>query len=446
MKSIMEDYIKRSLPHNLEAEKAVIGAMLMDREAIEKTTEILTKEDFYESAYGLLFESILDIYKEEKPVDLITLQNCLKDKKAPPEISSLEFAKDLVEAVQTSANVKYYAEIVAEKSMLRKLIQMSKEIESSCYLAKEPINKIMDDAEKNIFKVTQKRNTGDFVSMKDVVLETLDEIEAASKTHGNVTGIPTGFIDLDYKLAGLHPAQLILIAARPGMGKTAFVLNIAQHLAFKKDKNVALFNLEMGKNELTKRLFALEGMVDSQALRTGNLQETDWMKLVEAAGVIGKSNLVIDDSSDITVSSMRSKCRKLKMEKGLDLIIIDYLQLMSGDGKHNSRQEAVAEISRSLKRLARELNVPIIALSQLNRKAEDRDGHEPQLSDLRESGAIEQDADVVMFLYREDYYEKDTENRNMAKLKIAKQRNGALGTIELVWFPQYTKFADYRKE
>ena len=442
----MDNYIKRSLPHNLEAEKAVIGAMLMDREAIEKAGEILAKEDFYEAVYGILFESILDIYREEKPVDLITLQNCLKDKNVPAEISNLEFARELVEAVQTSANIKYYAEIVAEKALLRRLIQMSKAIETSCYLAKGSINQIMDEAEKNIFAVTQKRNTGDFVSMKEVVLETLHEIEAASKTQGNVTGIPTGFADLDYKLAGLHPAQLILIAARPGMGKTAFVLNIAQHLAFKKDKHIALFNLEMGKNELTKRLFALEGMVDSQSIRTGNLKETDWMHLVEAAGVIGKSNLVIDDSSDITVSSMRSKCRKLKMEKGLDLIIIDYLQLMSGDGKHSSRQEAVAEISRSLKRLARELNVPIIALSQLNRKAEERDGHEPQLSDLRESGAIEQDADVVMFLYREDYYKKDIENRNLAKLKIAKQRNGAVGIIDLVWLPQYTKFADYRKD
>ena len=442
----MDNYIKRSLPHNLEAEKAVIGAMLMDREAIEKAGEILAKEDFYEAVYGILFESILDIYREEKPVDLITLQNCLKDKNVPSEISNLEFARELVEAVQTSANIKYYAEIVAEKALLRRLIQMSKAIETSCYLAKGSINQIMDEAEKNIFAVTQKRNTGDFVSMKDVVLETLDEIEAASKTQGNVTGIPTGFADLDYKLAGLHPAQLILIAARPGMGKTAFVLNIAQHLAFKKDKHIALFNLEMGKNELTKRLFALEGMVDSQSIRTGNLKETDWMHLVEAAGVIGKSNLLIDDSSDITVSSMRSKCRKLKMEKGLDLIIIDYLQLMGGDGKHASRQEAVAEISRSLKRLARELNVPIIALSQLNRKAEERDGHEPQLSDLRESGAIEQDADVVMFLYREDYYKKDIENRNLAKLKIAKQRNGAVGIIDLVWLPQYTKFADYRKD
>ena len=296
----MEKYIKRSLPHNLEAERAVIGAMLMDREAIEKAGEILTKEDFYESVYGILFESILDIYREEKPVDLITLQNCLKDKNVPSEISNLEFARELVEAVQTSANIKYYAEIVAEKALLRRLIQMSKAIETSCYLAKDSINQIMDEAEKNIFAVTQKRNTGDFVSMKDVVLETLDEIEAASKTQGHVTGIPTGFADLDYKLAGLHPAQLILIAARPGMGKTAFVLNIAQHLAFKKDKHIALFNLEMGKNELTKRLFALEGMVDSQSIRTGNLKETDWMHLVEAAGVIGKSNLLIDDSSDIT--------------------------------------------------------------------------------------------------------------------------------------------------
>ena len=442
----MEHNIKRSLPHNSEAEKAVIGSMLMDKEAIEKASEILTKSDFYESAYGILYECILDIYRDEKPVDLITLQNCLVAKKVPEEICRLEFAKELVEAVQTSANVKYYADIVAEKALLRRLIQASKDIETACYMGKDSTSKIMDDAEKNIFKVTQKGNTGDFVSMKNVVLSTMEEIEAASKTQGHVTGIPTGFMDLDYKLAGLHPAQLILLAARPGMGKTAFVLNIAQHLAFKKDKHVAIFNLEMGKNELTKRLFSLEGMVDSQAIRTGNLNENDWMKLVEAAAIIGKSNLVIDDSSDTTVASMRSKCRKLKMEKGLDLIIIDYLQLMSGGGKNESRQEVVAEISRSLKKLARELNVPIIALSQMNRDSEKRVGHEPQLSDLRESGAIEQDADVVMFLYRDDYYEQDSENKNLAKLKIAKQRNGALGIINLVWLPEYTKFADYRKE
>ena len=443
-----EALIKRVLPHSIEAEQAVIGAMLMDKEAILTSSEIVSGADFYQSAYGVIFEAIVEIYNEGKPVDLITLQSRLKEKDVPAEISSLEFVRDLVAAVPTSANVKYYAEIVAEKAMLRRLIKLNEEIENMCYLGKEPMEVVLETTEKKVFELVQKRNTGDFVPIKQVVLNALDKIELASKNAGSVTGIPTGFLDLDYKTAGLQNSDLILVAARPSMGKTAFVLNIAQHVAFKVNKSVAIFSLEMSKEQLVNRLFALEAQVDAQSLRTGNLKDSDWEKLIESAGTIGKSKLMIDDTPGISISELRSKCRKMKLEHGLDLIIIDYLQLMTGrvGGRSESRQQEISEISRSLKAVARELNVPVIALSQLSRAVEQRPDHRPMMSDLRESGAIEQDADVVMFIYREDYYNKDTELKNVAEIIIAKQRNGAIGTINLTWLPQYTKFAKYLKE
>ena len=443
-----EALIKRVQPHSIEAEQAVIGAMLMDKEAILTSSEIISGDDFYQSAYGVIFEAIVEIYNEGKPVDLITLQSRLKEKDVPAEISSLEFVRDLVAAVPTSANVKYYAEIVSEKAMLRRLIKLNEEIENMCYLGKEPMEAVLETTEKKVFELVQKRNTGDFVPIKQVVLNALDKIEAASKNAGSVTGIPTGFLDLDYKTAGLQPSDLILIAARPSMGKTAFVLNIAQHVAFKANKSVAIFSLEMSKEQLVNRLFALEAQVDAQSLRTGNLKDSDWEKLIESAGIIGKSKLMIDDTPGISISELRSKCRKMKLEHGLDIIIIDYLQLMTGrvGGRSESRQQEISEISRALKGVARELNVPVIALSQLSRAVEQRPDHRPMMSDLRESGAIEQDADVVMFIYRDDYYNKDTELKNVAEIIIAKQRNGAIGTINLTWLPQYTKFANYLKE
>ena len=443
-----EALIKRVLPHSIEAEQAVVGAMLMDRDAILTSSEIVSGEDFYQKAYGVIFDVIVEIFNEGKPVDLITLQTRLKEKDVPAEISSLEFVRDLVTAVPTSANVKYYAEIVAEKSMLRRLIKLNDEISNMCYLGKEPMEAVLELTEKKVFELVQKRNTGDFVPIKDVVLNTLEKIELASKTSGNVTGIPTGFLDLDYKMAGLQPSDLILVAARPSMGKTAFVLNIAQHVAFKANKAVAIFSLEMSKEQLVNRLFSLEAQVDSQSLRTGNLKDEDWEKLIESAGIIGKSKLIIDDTPGISISELRSKCRKFKLEHGLDLIIIDYLQLMTGrvGGRSESRQQEISEISRSLKGLARELNVPVIALSQLSRAVEQRPDHRPMLSDLRESGAIEQDADVVMFIYRDDYYNKDTELKNVAEIIIAKQRNGSIGTVNLTWLPNYTKFANYLKQ
>ena len=443
-----EALIKRVPPHSIEAEQSVVGAMLMDKDAITTASEIISGADFYQTAYGVIFDSVVELYDEGKPVDLITLQDRLKEKDVPEEISSLEFVRDLVTAVPTSANVKYYADIVAEKSTLRKLIKMNDEITNACYLAKEPVEAIMERTEKKVFELVQNRNSGDYVPIKQVVLNALERIEKSSKTKGVVTGIQTGFIDLDYMTSGLQPSDLILVAARPSMGKTAFVLNIAQHAAFRQNKTVAIFSLEMSKEQLVNRLFALESYVDAQLLRTGNLKDSDWEKLIEGAGVIGQSKLIIDDTPGISISEMRSKCRKYKLEHGLDLIIIDYLQLMSGSvgGKSESRQQEISEISRSLKALARELNVPVISLSQLSRAVEQRPDHRPMLSDLRESGAIEQDADVVMFIYRDDYYHKDTEHINEAEIIIAKQRNGPIGTVTLTWLPQYTKFANSQRK
>lgn len=440
-----EALIKRIMPNSLEAEQSVIGAMIMDREAIVIASETLTKEDFYQQSYGILFESMVELYNEGQPVDVVTLQNRLREKDVPPEISSMEFVGGLLLAVPTSANVKYYANIVADKAVLRRLIKVNEEIANQCYLGSDSVEDILADTEKQIFGILQNKGGGDYVPIKQVVINALEKIELAAKTQGNVTGIATGFLDLDYKMAGLQPSDLILVAARPSMGKTAFVLNIAQHVAFHSDMATAIFSLEMSKEQLVNRLFSLESRVDAQLLRSGNLEDADWEKLIEGAGIIGRSKLIIDDTPGISISELRSKCRKYKLEHDLKLIIIDYLQLMSGSGHSDSRQQEISEISRSLKALARELHVPVIALSQLSRAVEQRPDHRPMLSDLRESGAIEQDADVVMFIYRDDYYNKDTPDKNIAEIIIAKQRNGPIGTVNLVWLPQYTKFANMEK-
>ncbi len=440
-----EALIKRIMPNSLEAEQTVIGAMIMDREAVMTASETLLREDFYHQQYGVLFEAIVELFNEEKPVDVIVLQDRLREKDVPAELSSLEFVGELVASVPTSANIKYYANIVKEKSMLRRLIKVNEEIANQCYLGRESVEEIMAETEKKIFNLLQNRSSGDFVPIKTVVINALEKIELASKTMGNVTGIATGFIDLDYRMSGLQPSDLILVAARPSMGKTAFVLNIAQYVAFHSKLCTAIFSLEMSKEQLVNRLFSLESRVDAQLLRSGNLADSDWEKLIEGAGTIGRSSLIIDDTPGISISELRSKCRKYKLEHDLKLIIIDYLQLMSGSGRTDSRQQEISDISRSLKGLARELNVPVIALSQLSRQVEQRPDHRPMLSDLRESGAIEQDADVVMFIYRDDYYNKDTDNKNIAEIIIAKQRNGPIGTVNLVWLPQYTKFVSMEK-
>ena len=445
MPTMEETVLKRILPHSVEAEQFVIGAMIMDREAIVVASELITAEDFYNKQYGILFDTMVELNDEGKPVDLVTLQDRLKEKDVPPEVSSLEFVRDLITAVPTSANIKYYAGIVAEKSTLRKLIRLNEEIANTCYAGKESLEIILEETEKKIFEVVQKRNTGDFVPIRQVVMNAMDKIEKAAKNKGAVTGIPTGFVDLDYRTAGMQPSDLVLIAARPSMGKTAFVLNIAEHVAFRQNKTVAIFSLEMSKEQLVNRLFSLESKVDSQHIRTGQLSDQEWEKLIESAGVIGKSNLIIDDTPGISIAELRSKCRKYKLEHNLSMIIIDYLQLMSGSGRTDSRQQEISDISRSLKAVARELSVPVLALSQLSRAVEQRPDHRPMLSDLRESGAIEQDADVVMFIYRDDYYNHDTDKKDVAEIIIAKQRNGPIGTIELAWLPNYTKFANLEK-
>ena len=442
MAALEEAIIKRILPHSIEAEQSVIGSMMIDKDAIMAASELITGEDFYNKQYGIVFETMVELHDNGKPVDLITLQDKLKEKDVPSEVSSLEFIRDIITAVPTSANIRHYANIVAEKSILRKMIRLNEEIENLCYSGKESMEFILEDAEKRIFDLVQKRNSGEFVPIRQVVMNALKKIEAASKTTGRVTGIATGFYDLDFKTSGMQPADLVLIAARPSMGKTAFVLNIAQHVAFRLNETVAIFSLEMSKEQLVNRMFSLESNVDAQNLRNGTLSDMEWEKLIESAGVIGKSNLIIDDTAGISILEMRSKCRKFKLEHNLKMIIIDYLQLMSGSGRSESRQQEISEISRSLKSLARELNVPVLALSQLSRAVEQRPDKRPMMSDLRESGAIEQDADVIMFIYRDDYYNKDSEKKGISEIIIGKQRNGPIGTVELVWLPEYTKFAN----
>ena len=440
--------IKRVLPHSVEAEQSVIGSMLMDREAIIAASEIITADDFYQHQYGVMFEAMVELFNENRPVDLITLQNRLKEKDVPPEVSSLDFVRDIITTVPTSANVKSYANIVREKAVLRRLIKVNEDIANTCYAGKEPLETILATTEKTVFDLLQSRNSGDFVPIHQVAMNVLEKIEEASKNQGTVTGIPTGFIDLDYKTSGLQPSDFILIAARPSMGKTAFVLNLVDHIAVKKGLPCMVFSLEMSKEQLVNRMLAMESNVDSQKLRTGTLSDSDWDAVVEGIGVIGNSKLIIDDTPGISIMELRSRCRKMKLEYGLSVVIIDYLQLMSGSGKGggDNRQQEISEISRSLKALARELSAPVIALSQLSRACETRQDHRPMLSDLRESGAIEQDADVVMFLYRDDYYNKDTDMPNIAEVIIAKQRNGPIGTVNLVWRPEFTKFANMAKQ
>ncbi|BCJ96729.1 replicative DNA helicase [Anaerocolumna cellulosilytica] len=441
-----EAFIKKVLPHSDEAERSVIGSMIMDKDAIIAASELVIGEDFYQKRYGVLYDAMIELFNEGKPVDLITLQNKLKEKDVPPELCSLEFIRDLIASVPLSANIRYYANIVKEKSTLRQLIKVTESITNECYLDKEKIETILEDSEKKMFDILQKRNSGDFVSIRDVVFKSLESIEAAAKNKGSVTGVATGFYDLDYKTAGLQPSDLILIAARPSMGKTAFVLNIAEHVVLKGNTTTAIFSLEMSKDQLVKRIMAMHSKVNSQAIRTGELSDEEWLKLVESARMIGNSNLIIDDTSSISIGELRSKCRKFKLEHNLGLVIIDYLQLMTGSKKSESRQQEISEISRSLKGLARELSVPVIALSQLSRAVEQRPDKRPMLSDLRESGAIEQDADIVMFLYRDDYYNHDSEEAGISEVIIGKQRNGPTGTVKLAWLSQFTKFANLERQ
>lgn len=443
----MEDaLLTRVMPHSAEAEQSVIGAMILDNQTIPIVETIIRGEDFYQRQYGVIFDTMVELYEEGRPADLLTLQDRLREKDVPPEVSSMNYIGELVASVPRQANAKYYAEIVYEKSTLRRLIRANEDIANRCYAGKDNLEDILADTEKTIFDILSKRRSTDFEPIQEIVLNALERIHKASRNKNPVTGIPTGFTDLDYRTAGLQPSDLILVAARPSMGKTAFALNVAQYVSFQKNLCTAIFSLEMSKEQLVNRLFAMESRVDSQAIRTGNLSDDDWDRLVEGVNTVGRSKLIIDDTPGISVSELRTKCRKYKLEFGLQLVIVDYLQLMSGSGRSgDNRQQEISEISRSLKALARELEAPIIALSQLSRAVEARSDHRPMLSDLRESGAIEQDADVVMFLYRDDYYNKDSTAKNVAEVIIAKQRNGPIGTVELAWLPNYTKFVNLKK-
>ena len=438
-----EAIVTRIMPNDRVAEDSVVGAMIMDNEAYIAASEILTKEDFYYQQCGVLYEAIAELNKEGKAIDPVILQAKLKEMGMPESFASVEYISQLVSAVPYSVNVSEYAKIVKDKSMLRKIIRTNQKIEELCFKQTEPLPDILNTTEQDFLSILQQQGVSEVMPINEVVREVLDEIQKASMQRGNITGIPTGFIDLDYKLSGLQDSDLILLAARPSMGKTALVLNIAQHVAFHEGLCTAIFSLEMSNKQLVKRLMALESTVEAQNLRNGTLQERDWDNLIEGAGIISDSKLIIDDTPGISVSALRSKCRRYKQEHDLKLVLIDYLQLMSGSGKTESRQQEISDISRSLKSLARELNVPVIALSQLNRGVEQRDDKRPMLSDLRDSGAIEQDADVVMFIYRDDYYNKDSEDKGISEIIIAKQRNGPVGNVKLAWLPQYTKFANY---
>ena len=437
-----EAIIKKVQPNSLEAEQSVIGSMIMDSEAINRASEILNKDDFYQQQLGVIFQAMVDLHNEGKPIDLVTLQNKLKGLDLPPEYCEADFISNLVMAVPTSANVETYSRIVRDKAILRRLIKTTDEISNMCYLGKESVDTILDKSEKEVFNVVSKRGTGNFESIKDIVLRSLESIEVAAKNKGGVTGVATGFLDLDYKTAGFQRSDLILIAARPSMGKTAFVLNLAEYVAVRSKVATAIFSLEMSKDQLVKRILSMNSRVDAQVIRNGNLNDDQWAALIEGAKEVGESKLLLDDTPSISIGELRSKCRKFKLEHNLGLIIIDYLQLMTGDKKTDSRQQEVSDISRALKALARELDVPVVALSQLSRQVEQRNDKRPMLSDLRESGAIEQDADVVMFIYRDDYYNKESDEKGVAEIIIGKQRNGPVGTVKLKWQAELTRFAN----
>ena len=440
-----EAVVKRVMPHSNEAEQAVIGSMLMDADAITTAMEKISEDDFYNKQYGSLFKAMIELYNEGKTCDLVTVKSKLEETGVPSEVVSLDFIRNILEMVPTSANIKQYAEIVYEKSVLRNLIRANEDIAGKCYAGNETLEAILEETEKKIFDLIQSGSSGDYTPVRQVVLNVFEKIEKASQTKGSITGLETGFTKLDHQLSGLQPSDMILIAARPSVGKTAFVLNITETVAVKHNIPVAIFSLEMSSEQLINRIISQNSMVSSQKMRNGDLSDSEWANIVESANIIGNSNIIIDDTPGISISELRSKCRKYKLEHDLKLVIIDYLQLMSGSGRSDSRQQEISDISRSLKQLARELNVPVIALSQLSRQVEQRPDHRPMLSDLRESGAIEQDADVVMFIYRDDYYNKDSENKGIAEIIIAKQRNGPIGTVNLVWLPQYTKFANMEK-
>jgi replicative DNA helicase len=433
-------------PHDIEAEQAVIGSMLTDKDSVISALEILKPEDFYREDNKVIFGAIVNLYNKAEPIDIITLKSELVSLGKFEQIGGLEYLAELPEKVPTTANVEKYIKIVEEKSMMRNLIKTANELVNLGYDEAQDVEDIMDSAEKKIFNIMQKRNQKGYSSIKDILVDSFTQLEELYNRKQHITGVPTGFADLDYKTAGLHNSDLILVAARPAMGKSAFALNIATNAAVRARVPVAIFSLEMSKEQMGNRILCSEAMVDSNKVRTGRVDDEDWAKLAGASGELSESEIFIDDTPGISVMEIRAKCRKLKLEKNIGLVVIDYLQLVQASNKKGgSREQEISEISRSLKILAKEINVPVIALSQLSRAPEQRPDHRPMLSDLRESGAIEQDADIVMFLYRDDYYNEESEKKNIAEVIIAKHRAGSTGTVELLWLGNYTKFANVEK-
>lgn len=439
-----DEQITRVMPFDAEAEMSVIGSMLMDEKAIGDAMEYVTADDFYMKQYGLMFQAIVELDQAGMAADPVTVQSKLREKNLPPETYSSEALAAIIAQVPTSVNVVSYAKTVADYSLRRQLIRMSEGLAADGYQHELATDALLEKAESEAFHLSQSRMSSDFVSIQQVVRSAMHKLEDAARTRGNVTGIASGFTDLDNMTTGFQNSDFVLIAARPSMGKTALTLNIAENVAVRQHKHVAIFSLEMSREQLINRVLSMNSHVDSQKMRTGQLEEADWSNLIESADVISRSGLILDETPAITVAEMRSKCRRFKKDFGLDLVMIDYLQLMSGSGARNndSRQQEVSEISRSLKALARELNVPVICLSQLSRAVESRTDKRPMLSDLRESGAIEQDADVVMFIYRDDYYHPESADKGISEIIIAKQRNGPVGTVKLKWIPELTKFAN----
>lgn len=432
-------------PQDVEAEQAVIGSMLTDQDAVISAIETLKPEDFYREDNKLIYTAILNIYNRAEPIDIITLKAELTSMGKIDSIGGLKYIAQLPDKVPTTANVDRYIKIVEEKAMLRNLIKTANEILSLGYDQTEEVEDVMDLAEKKIFDVMQKKNQKGYTSIKDILVESFTKLEELYNQKQHITGVPSGFIELDKKTAGFHGSELILVAARPAMGKSAFVLNIATYAATKANIPVAIFSLEMSKDQVGNRILCSEALVDSNNVRTGELNDEDLSKLAETSGELSQAKIFVDDTPGITVMEIRAKCRKLKLEQNIGLVIIDYLQLIQGSSKNGSREQEIAEISRSLKILAKEIDVPVIALSQLSRAVEARPEHRPMLSDLRESGSIEQDADIVMFLYRDDYYDENSEEKNTAEVIIAKQRSGSTGTVKLAWLGSYTKFANLDK-
>ena len=447
-----EEVIRKIMPHDLKAEQSVLGSVLLDNETLPDVCDKLTDEDFFDHTCSVIFHGINELYREAKPVDIVTLSAKLSSLGASEDTRSVETLTGILNTVPTSTNVNQYVQIVRDKSYARKVIHLSENLSNQGYKDEKDASELMQNAEAEIFELSEKFSTGknnQTHGIYDIMMETIEDIEKASEAGGRVTGIPTGFRDLDNQIAGLQPSDLVLIAARPSMGKTAFALNIAEYAALKKDVPTAIFSLEMSATQLAKRLLSMNSHVDSQKIRTGQLSFDEWREISESANLYASSNLFIDDTPGITLTQLRTKCRKLKAQHDLKLVFIDYLQLMVGEGRASGRQEEISAISRGLKAIAREIECPIVALSQLSRGPESRVDKRPMLSDLRESGAIEQDADVVMFLYRDEYYNKDkSEEKGITEVIIGKQRNGPVGVVRLRWLDSLTKFAnlEYKKE